>query len=191
MFVLVSDTPLVVFNNYEESKEMLDKKLGCARFHSSKLEGAEGYGEVWGIVKDTVRNYLGSFRVGMMLFLDDLPLNLGAYHPVGTNNIVLNRSLVEIVEATVKTRLEVNAFIYSLLVHEYVHALGYLSEDETRRLVYQISRDSFGEDHLATRLAAGSPWSLLKGFPLNGSFPRKSEMEIVKDFEKPSQDYVV
>lgn len=68
--------------------------------YRSRLENAEGYGEVWEIVKATVKSSLNERRVGMMLFLDDLPLRLGAYHPLGTNNIVLNRALVNIVEAT-------------------------------------------------------------------------------------------
>ena len=190
MFVPISDVPLIVFQNFEKNS-IPSEKLGNAGFHSPKLERAEGYGEVWKIVKDTVKNYLGKCRVGMMLFLDDLPLNLGAYHPVGTNNIVLNKALVEIVEAMVKTKLEVNAFIYTILVHEYVHALGYLSEEEAQRLVFQISRNSFGENHLATTLAKNSPWSLLKGVPIHGLPAPKSGMEIVKDFEKPNQDYVV
>ncbi len=50
----------------------------------------------------------------MMLFLDDLPLQLGAYYPVGTNNIVLNRALVEIVEASMSDKPTVNALVYNL-----------------------------------------------------------------------------
>ena len=191
MCVLVSDTPLIVFQNYEDDREIQAGKIENVRFHSLKLEGAKGYGEVWEIVKDTVKSFLGKGRVGMMLFLDDLPLNLGAYHPVGTNNIVLNKSLVEIVAAATKTKLEVNALVYTLLAHEYIHALGYLSEDEARRLVYQISRFSFGKNHLATRLAKNSPWSLLKGVPVNGLTTPKSGMKIVKDFEKPNQNYII
>ena len=192
MCITVSEVPLIVFQNYnDEGNKISGDKFGSGGFYSSKLEKAEGYGEVWEIVKDTVKNSLGKYRVGMMLFLDDLSLNLGAYHPVGTNNIVLNKTLVKIVEATVKSKLEVNAFIYSLLVHEYVHALGYLSEDEARRLVHQISRCSFGERHLVTRLAEKSPWSLLKEVPINSLRSPKSAMQIVKDFEKPNQDYVV
>jgi regulator of protease activity HflC (stomatin/prohibitin superfamily) len=40
----------------------------------------------------------------MMLFLDNLPIQLGAYHPLGTNNIVLNRALVQIVEIAVENK---------------------------------------------------------------------------------------
>lgn len=191
MCVLVSDTPLIVFQNCEDDREIQAGKTENVKLHSLKLEGAKGYGEVWEIVKNTVKTFLGKDRVGMMLFLDDLPLNLGAYHPVGTNNIVLNKSLVEIIAAATKTKLEVNALIYTLLTHEYIHALGYLSEDEARRLVYQISRFSFGKNHLATRLAKNSPWSLLKGIPVNGLTAPKSGMKIVKDFEKPNQNYIV
>ncbi len=90
--------------------------------YRSRIDKSEGFGEVWEIVKDTVKDYLGKRRIGMMLFLDDLPLQLGAYHPLGTNNIVLNRALVQIVEAATKSKKLVNAFVYSLLVHEYLHA---------------------------------------------------------------------
>jgi hypothetical protein len=166
-------------------------ELGKVGLFSSQLDAAEGFREVWNIVKETVRDFLGKSRVGMMLFLDDLPLSLGAYHPVGTNNIVLNKSLVELVESTVKSKLEVNAFTYTLLVHEYLHALGYLSEDEVRRLVLKISRASFGENHIATKLAQNSPWAILNGAPVNGLPVPKGPMEIVKDFEKPDRDYIV
>jgi len=159
-------------------------------FYRYRLKTAEGYGGVWKVVKETVKAVLGKYRVGMMLFLDDLPLQLGAYHPVGTNNIVLNKRLVEIVEATTKSKLDVNAFVYSLLTHEYLHALGYLSENEVRSLVQRIASESFGKDHVATTLAQTSPWTLITRLPLDGVAEQKGTMEIVKDFERSSQDYV-
>ena len=157
----------------------------------SRLEGAQGYGEIWKIVKETVKEILGKSRVNMMLFLDDLPLRIGAYHPVGTNNIVLNKSLVELAEATNKSKPEMNAFTYTLLIHEYLHALGYLSEGDVRLLVFKISRACFGENHVTTRLAKNGPWALLNGVQIDGLTPPKSPIEIVKDFEKPNRDYIV
>jgi len=112
-----------------------------------RLEDAKSYGEVWDIVKDSVEFSLHRRRGGMMLFLDDLPIQLGAYHPLGTNNIVLNRRLVQIVEASIKSKRAVNALIYNLLLHEYLHALGKYSEMEVRPLVYDIARKCFGEVH--------------------------------------------
>jgi len=70
-----------------------------------------------------------------MLFLDDLPLQLGAHYPLGTNSIVLNRILVQIVETATQSKQLVNAFIYSLLVHEYLQDLGYIPEIQVYRVL--------------------------------------------------------
>ncbi len=157
---------------------------------ASQLDNAENYGQVWQIVKDTVEFAQGKKREGMMLFLDDLPLQLGAYYPVGTNNIVLNRALVEIVEHSVSSKSTVNALTYNLLLHEYLHALGELSEVEVRHMVVQVAKKCFGEQHIATVLACKSPWVLLKDIPLGPFNAPKRVMEIVKDFEKTGK-YIV
>ena len=102
----------------------------------------------------------------MMLFLDDLPLQLGAYYPVGTNNIVLNRALVDIVEQSISSKPTVNALTYNLLLHEYLHALGDLSEAGVRREVVEVAEKCFGDQHIATVVARKSPWVLLKDIPL-------------------------
>lgn len=156
-----------------------------------QLSKAQGYNEIWKIVKDNTKTVLKLQRRGMMLFLDDMPLRLGAYHPLGTNNIVLNRALVEIIKASTKSGKLLNSFVYTLLLHEYVHALGYVREAEVRKLVYGISRACFGEEHVATKLAKVGPWSLLRGLPLDVLKAPKRVMQIVKDFEKANQRYIV
>jgi hypothetical protein len=83
-----------------------------------------------------------------------------------------------------------NALVFNLLVHEYLHALGEFSEIAVRNLVVEVSRKCFGEDHVVTQVAVKSPWSLLKGIPLEGVSVPKRFMEIVKDFEKTDK-YVV
>jgi hypothetical protein len=159
------------------------------RFISS-LDGAKDYAEVWKIVKETAEYALNKRRDSMMLFLDDLPLQLGAYYPVGTNNIVLNRALVEIFEASMSNKPTVNALIYNLLLHEYLHALGELSEIGVRREVVEVAKKSFGESHIATVVACKSPWVLLKDIPLGPYNAPKRVMEIVRDFEKTGK-YIV
>jgi hypothetical protein len=156
-----------------------------------RLDAAKDFSGVWQIVKDTVDAAFGLRRGSMMLFLDDLPLQLGAYYPVGTNNIVLNRRLVEIVEATLKNPQTVNALVYNLLLHEYLHALGELSESEVRRQVVAVASKCFGEDHAATVLARKSPWILLKDLPLDAATAPKRVMQIVRNFEKITDKYVV
>ena len=173
----------------EEPK--VKKDFSKVEDYRSRIDEVEGFSGVWEIVKDTVKVTLGKHRLGMLLFLDDLPLHLGAYHQLGTNNIVLNRSLVNIVEAVTKSKKLVNAFVYSILTHEYLHALGHISEAEVRSLVYDVSRECFGENHIVTTLAEKTPWALIKGIPLNEIAIIKQAMELVKDLEKPNQRYII
>jgi hypothetical protein len=162
---------------------------GIQRF-SISLDQAKNYAEVWRIVQETAEYAVGKRRNSMMLFLDDLPLQLGAYYPVGTNNIVLNRVLVDVVEASVSDKPTVNALVYNLLLHEYLHALGEMSEVGVRREVVLVATKSFGEHHIATVLARKSPWVLLKDLPLGTITAPKRVMEIVRDFEKTGR-YIV
>ena len=157
---------------------------------SNRLDTAASYAEVWQIVKETVDFAFGKHRGSIMLFLDDLPLQIGAYHPVGTNNLVLNRRLIDIVEAALSSKRLVNALAYNLLLHEYLHALGELSEIEVRRQVVDVAKKCFGEKHAATVLAKKSPWILLKNIPLEATNSPKRVMQIVKDFEKTDK-YIV
>ena len=166
-----------------------DRTSNSEKFRKS-LDKAKNYAEVWQIVKDTVEFSLGKHRGSIMLFLDDLPLQLGAYYPLGTNNIVLNRTLVEIVEASISSKKVVNALVYNLLAHEYLHALGDMSEGVVKRKVIEVVKKCFGEDHIATVIARKTPWILLKDIPLGPINAPKRVMEIVKDFEKTGK-YIV
>jgi hypothetical protein len=154
------------------------------------LDNAKNYAEVWKIVQETAQYAVGKRRNSIMLFLDDLPLQLGAYYPVGTNNIVLNRALVDVVEVSFTDKPTVNALVYNLLLHEYLHALGEMSEMGVRREVLEVAKKSFGEQHIATVLARKSPWVLLKNLPLTPMNVPKRVMEIVRDFEK-TDSYIV
>ena len=155
-----------------------------------KLETAQNYAQIWQTVKDTVEYAMHKRRNSMMLFLDDLPLQLGAYHPLGTNNIVLNRALIEIVETTITTKTIVNALIYNLLLHEYLHAIGELSENKVRQQVTKVAQTCFGENHTATTIAQKTPWSLLQNIPLQTANTHKRVIKIVKNFEKTNK-YIV
>jgi hypothetical protein len=169
----------------------VERDLPKVENYRSRIDEVEGFSGIWEIVKDTVKATLGKHRRGMLLFLDDLPLYLGAYHQLGTNNIVLNRRLVNIVETVTKSKKMVNAFVYSILTHEYLHALGHVSEAEVRSLVYEVARECFGNNHIVTTLAEKTPWILLKGIPSSRMAMPKQAMELVKDLEKPNQRYIV
>lgn len=170
--------------------EDMDAHFDEDRHYADKLEAALDFRGVWELVKASVKDVLHRYRAGILLFLDDLPLRLGAYHQVGTNNIVLNRALLDLVEDATRDHTTVNAFVYSLLLHEYLHALGYLQEADVRPLVQEVSEACFGPDHVVTRLAHAGPWSLLQHLPLDAVQGPRRVIAIVRDFEDTTTSYI-
>jgi hypothetical protein len=163
-----------------------------------ELETSENFGDIFEVVKRSVKQQLGMERAGLMLVLADLPMQLGAFHGVGTNQIVMNRALLDRIVAAGHPRSHINAFVYSILLHEYLHSLGIIDESEVRRLVNEISLSTFGPDHPASSIASKGPWSLLRevGFvdthvPEQTSMDLKqSRVELVSDFDRSHRSYI-
>jgi hypothetical protein len=150
-----------------------------------RLEAAEGYAEVFEVVKESVRRVLGKERTGLGLALAELPPGLGAYWPVTGNVIVLNEALVRSMRLIARNRGEFNSFLYVILSHEYLHTLGYLSEGSVRPVTAYVARASFGPDHPATRMAQGDLWQM---YPeLRWARPRTAAgLRLVRDFDAES-----
>ncbi len=159
-------------------------------YFRERLENCKSYGEIFEVVKKVVKEVLGLRRVGLLLYLEDLPPHIGAYHQIGSNGIVLNRWLLNIMSKTLMSKTEFNSLIFSLLLHEYIHTLGFLNEKEVRRLVYEISLNAFGEGHPAVRMAVEPPLisAPIKLFEEGLDYSR---LEIVKDFERIEHSYII
>ncbi len=65
-----------------------------SKVNSHRLASAEGFDEVFELVKKAVDQVLGIHRAGLSLVLGDIPNQVGAYHEMGSNAIVMNRNLV-------------------------------------------------------------------------------------------------
>ena len=164
---------------------------------TAQLSDSENFGDVFEIVKRSVKEQLGKERAGLMLVLADLPMRLGAFHGVGTNSIVMNRSLLDRVVKGSNSRIQINSFVYSILLHEYLHSLGLIEEAEVRSLVRDISIKTFGENHPASKIAIAGPWSVLSkswgyetpedSIDFGGS---QREMELVRDFDRSHSQYI-
>lgn len=124
------------------------------------LEGAADYDRVFRVVRGAVRHVLGQERPGLGLGLSNLPPGLGAYWQVTGNLIVLNENLVAAMRANATSPLEFNSFVYVILAHEYLHALGYLDERSVREVTARVTRAAFGAGHPATRMAEGDLWRM-------------------------------
>ncbi len=149
-----------------------------------------GFDELFEMVKRAVEKTLRRHRAGLTLVLMELPNAIGAYHAVGSNLIVMNRTILNLISTLGKSREEVNAFIFSILVHEYLHALGYLDEGEVRGLVYRVSEDNLGRAHPATRLSSGSISEIYPELRSLGEGKVGREFQVVKNFDTSSMPYI-
>jgi hypothetical protein len=75
-------------------------------------------------------------------------------------------------------------------LHEFLHALGDLSDEGVKRTIVIVAHKCFGNDHEATIIARRSLRSLLRDIPVAAMNTPKKVMQIVKEFEKTSE-YVV
>ncbi|MEM1676303.1 MAG: hypothetical protein QW095_00435 [Nitrososphaerota archaeon] len=72
-----------------------------------KLADASTFGEIFNLVKKAVKNTLGLHRAGLELVLMNLPNNIGGLHEVGSNTIIMNKTLLEGVIELAKSKIEV------------------------------------------------------------------------------------
>lgn len=167
-----------------------------------QVDEAADYTALFRLVKRIVESRLRKSRAGMMLGLSSLGLSpsgfFGGYFVVGSNAIVLNRDVLNYIK--LKEPEWHNAYAFHVLLHEYLHTLGYLSEDEVRPLAHQLSVDALGKDHKATRIAAamvpgerGETPAFFRElvFPKFGIAPaRHSPIEIIKGFDPDATSYI-
>lgn len=152
------------------------------------LEKCNSYGDIFDLVKKAVKRTLGLHRVGLLLYLRNLPPHIGAYYQVDSNGIVLNKMLISIVGKSFMSKTELNSLIFSLLLHEYLHSLGFLNEREVRRLVYEISVKTFGADHPVAKMALDPPKLHIPVSDLREYL--SDDLEIIKDFERVEHQYI-
>ena len=119
------------------------------------LEKANGLPEIFEAVKEGVRTVTGMSRAGLMLGLADMGGDrfhmVGGLYPAATNIIVMNRA--PLAHLLISDRSKYRSYCFHILLHEYLHSLGIMDEDEVRNKVYQISRKALGEGHMATQMA--------------------------------------
>lgn len=125
--------------------------------YALRLEAAEGIPDVFDLVRDAVKERVGVVRSGLELGLaelggpeDRMPCGL---HPVGTNFILINKAAIRRVKDTRPELLR--PFIFHALLHEYLHTIGLVKEEEARSWTLEVTLPLFGAEHPATKMAEG------------------------------------
>ncbi len=164
---------------------MNDERIG------KLLEKANGLPEIFEVVKEAVRSSLGMSRAGLMLGLADLgggPMHMvGGLYPSATNIIVMNRAPMALLA---NDRELYRSYCFHILLHEYLHSLGFMDETEVRRRTYRISRATLGDGHTATLMAMDLSRFLPKvsyGAPKDAD--GELDIELVSDFDRSNCRY--
>jgi hypothetical protein len=158
--------------------------------NNEKLSSAAGFDEVFDLVKKAVDQVLGVHRAGLTLVLGDIPNSVGAYHEMGSNAIVMNRNIMKIVWRSTRSKRRRNAYTFMILLHEYLHSLGFTDDSQVRDLSRKITEAYVGRGHVAGEMAV-SP--LDKFFPevsQYAMFRDKGRFETVRKFDTSSTPYI-
>lgn len=158
--------------------------------NTERLDRCQDFGDVFELVKKSAEHSLGRRRAGLMLYLAKLPNHIGAFHTMGTNGIVMNRTTLDMITHGARSLREINSYVYSILLHEYLHSLGYAEEREVRKLVYDVSLDTFGPGHPATQIASKGPSAILPNIAPEDSPNASPDFEVIPDLERSSQRYI-
>jgi hypothetical protein len=157
-----------------------------------RLDNSKSFTEIFGLVEDAVMCKYKARRA-VMLGLTDLGAQgnylVGAFHPVGSELIVLNKTPLRRIKE-VKPEYY-NAYLFHILLHEYLHSLGVLDENTVRYLTVEICREILGEDHPATQMGAKgiSYFFPFITYPTPEIDASDMQIEIVKNFSQRTTTY--
>ena len=154
------------------------------------LAHAEGFDTIFEMVKAATEDHLGMHRAGLTLVLGDIPNNVGAYHEIGSNTIVMNRNLLRIVQRLSKSKAMVNSYVFMILLHEYLHTLGFESDERVRELSRQIARGLLGSRHLVGEMAIKPLDRFFPDLPKFAAFRDNREYEMIRRFDSSSTSYI-
>ena len=154
------------------------------------LSSAEGFDAIFEMVKAATERSLRLHRAGLTLILGDIPNEVGAYHEMGSNAIVMNRNLLRIVEKVSRSKSRRNSYVFMILLHEYLHSLGYTSDRQVRQLGRRIAGEFLGKKHLAGEMAVRPLDQFFPELARLSMFRDKGEYQTIRRFDSSSTPYI-
>ena len=158
-----------------------------------KLGQARTLADLFELVKSAVQTVLGRSRAGLMLALADLGNHpqgfLGAFYPIASNVIMMNKvPLLRIQETNPELY---RPYAFYVLLHEYLHSIGFVDERVCRIQSHRILETLFGPEHVVTQISAdtGRFFPNLV-FPDAAWQPSELSLEFVPGFDRGSASYI-
>ena len=157
--------------------------------NNDKLQGLKDFNEVFEFVKYSVNSVFEMKRAGLSLMLHRMPARVGAYHVLGSNVIAINSILLDQVKKYSSSNDEYNSYVFTVLLHEYLHSFGILDENKVRYMTVELCKKFFGENCTVSTMAEDP----LKIFPKLGlvNYDKfESKYELIKNFDNSNQTYI-
>ena len=171
-------------SNQEDEKQRLREQ-----YYGNKILQLADFNQAFELVKLAVEDKFKMHRAGLSLILQGLPTKLGAYHILGSNLIIVNKRILNIIKIH-KSLNEYNSYLFMVLTHEYLHSLGIIDELEVRNMTYSLLASLAGENHMATKMARHQPWDLFPELSLFDDNSFEQKFEIIKNFDRTTQTYI-
>jgi hypothetical protein len=172
---------------------------------AAKLSKAQDFSDIFELVELAIQKTLNRKRGGIMLGLQDLGASrnyfIGAYHVVGSNWIIINKTPLRRIRMHAKDSDELyNAYLFHVMLHEYIHSLGITNERLCREVTRDVTLQLFDERHPASKLAVDGlgtlfpfmryaeqeDYAALEQSPNERGMPR---IEIVRGFDRKNTQY--
>ena len=154
-----------------------------------RLTKLKDFNEAFELVKDAVNAKFNMHRAGLSLILQRMPSNLGAYHILGSNVIVMNKLILNIIKEF-KSSAEYNSYLFMVLSHEYLHSFGIVDEFQVRNMTYDLSVSLFGKGHMISQMAKEDPSSIFPELNLLRQHIFERNFEIIENFDRTNQYYI-
>jgi hypothetical protein len=164
---------------------LTDKRLNLPE----RILKIKNFNEAFELVKLAVNIKFDMHRAGLSLILQGLPSRIGAYHILGSNVIVVNRTILNMIQQQ-KSIEKYNSYLFMVLSHEYLHSFGIIDELGVRQMTYELCSSLLGIDHPASMMAKGDPSTLFPELTLLKVDRFDEEFEVIKDFDKTTQSYI-
>jgi len=156
--------------------------------------------EIFEKVRNDVRRVIGRRRAGLSLGLVELGINekgfmgfIGGMHFYPGTEIVMNKAPLKLLLEQQPYEI-VWAYTYHILLHEYIHSLGYLREYLCREMTLRITKKVFDEEsHPAVILAKKGIGAFFPNLNLIYVPPDRRPdgipIEYIYNFDKPSYEH--
>ena len=145
--------------------------------------------EAFELVKLAVNTKFNMHRAGLSLILQGLPSRIGAYHIIGSNVIVVNKTILNIIQQH-KSIEEYNSYLFMVFLHEYLHSFGIVDELQVRQMTYDLCSSLLGREHPSSIMAKVDPSTLFPELTLLRGNRYDEHFEVVKNFDKTTQSYI-